>query len=151
MTTEELSRLTGIDPLWVEITPCLSISTFQKSLAKQRSDGVSLDEVHVRLRDQLKSRPEMEEIVTSIYSTEYWAIDEQIRQRHDACVTGITGISHAQVDSCYAQHYEPFLHRLYGDDPQSAGFAGARQSYTACLKAFRARVAPNGNAKLDSR
>lgn len=127
--------------------PLPRVSTFQKSLAKMRLDGVTLDQARKLLRDQSKQHPEADEIVTGIYSPEYSAIDDQIRRRHDACVSGIIGVSQERVDACYVQSYATFLDKLFGENPRSADIVGTRQAYTACLKALQAKVDPDGNAK----
>ena len=77
MTEEELSRMTGVDPLWVHMTPCLRRTTIERRLARRRSDGVTLDQMREQLADQLASNPDFNRFVPDFYGL-----------RHVACVAG---------------------------------------------------------------
>jgi hypothetical protein len=134
MTEEELSRMTGIDPLWVHITPCLASSTFEQGLARQRADGVTLNQLREQLADQLANNPEIDRFIARFYGLEEAAIPDDIRQRHDACIAKIIGASLKRVDVCYVRDYAPYLQTLFGAHPQAADQIGTRTAYTACLK-----------------
>jgi hypothetical protein len=134
MTEEELSRMTGVDPLWVHITPCLVRSTVEQSLAKQRSEGVTLNQVREQLADQVASNPDFDRFVTNFFSLSEGAIPEEIRQSHVACVAKITGAPQERVDACYVRHYAPFLQTLFGANPRAADQLSTRTAYVACLK-----------------
>ncbi|WP_227247517.1 hypothetical protein [Paraburkholderia caribensis] len=88
MTEEELSRMTGVDPLWVHMTPCLRRKTIERRLARRRSDGVTLDQMREQLADQLASNPDFNRFVTDFYGLREGEIPGEIRQRHVACVAG---------------------------------------------------------------
>lgn len=134
MTDEELSRMTGIDPLWVHITPCLMRSTFEQSLSRQRADGVTLNQVRAQLADQLASNPELDSLIASFFDLDEAAVPERIRQRHVACVAQIVGAPVERVDACYVSEYAPYLQTLFGAHPERADQRGIRIAYTACLK-----------------
>lgn len=137
MTEEELSKLTGVDPLWVHITPCLAMSTVEQAIAKQRSDGIPLVQLREQFRDQLARYPQFEGIIDKLYGIDEAAIPDEIRERHDACVSKIVGISPTQVDACYEQNYADFLRALFGDHSKPLDQIGTRRAYTACLKAAK--------------
>ncbi|MGM3277101.1 hypothetical protein [Ralstonia sp. 24A2] len=137
MTDEAFGRMTGVDPLWVHVTPCLAVSTFEQSMAKQRANGVTLIQLREQLRDQLASHPEIDEIIAKLYAVEETAIPAEIRQRHVACVGRIIGAPLERIDACYARNYAPFLQALFGAHPQTADLVGTRQAYTACLQAMK--------------
>jgi hypothetical protein len=134
MTKEELSRMTGIDPLWVHITPCLARSAFEQGLARQRADGVTLDQLREQLADQLANNPEIDGFIARFYGLKEAAIPDEIRQRHDACVAKIIGAPLKRVDVCYVRDYAPYLQTLFGAHPQAADQIGTRTAYIACLK-----------------
>ncbi|PMS16140.1 hypothetical protein C0Z18_24420 [Trinickia dabaoshanensis] len=134
MTEEQLSRMTGVDPLWVHITPCLASSVFESTLAKERADGVTPDQLRKQLADQLASNPKLETYLADFYSVDEKAIADDIRQKHDNCVANITGAPLGQVDACYERLYAPYLQTLFGSHPQAADPRGTRIAYTACLK-----------------
>lgn len=134
MTEEELSRMTGIDPLWIHITPCLARSTFEQGLARQRANGVTLDQLRAQLADQLTKTPEIGELIARFYDLNEAEIPDEIRQRHDVCVARIIGAPLKRVDACYVKHYAPYLQTLFGAHPEAADQRGTRTVYTACLK-----------------
>ncbi|PCE30485.1 hypothetical protein [Burkholderia ubonensis] len=137
MTEEELSRMTGIDPLWVHITPCLANSMFEQGLARQRADGVTLNQLRAQLADQMASNPEIDGIIVRFYGIKEAAIPDEVRQRHDACVAKIVGAPVQRVDACYVRNYAPYLQILFGAHPQAADQLGTRTAYIACLKASK--------------
>jgi hypothetical protein len=134
MSEEELSRMTGIDPLWVHITPCLARSTIEQSLARQRADGVTLDQVREQLADQVASNPDFDRFLTHFYKLGEDEIPDEIRQSHVACVAKIIGASRDRVDACYVHHYAPFLQTLFGPNPRAANQIATRTAYVECLK-----------------
>jgi hypothetical protein len=134
MTEEELSRMTGIDPLWVHITPCLARSTLEQGLTRQRENGVTLNQLRAQLANQLASNPEMDEFITRFYELKEEEIPDDIRQKHDACVAQIIGAPIERIDACYLSNYAPYLRTLFGAHPEAADQRGTRIAYTACLK-----------------
>lgn len=137
-TEEELKRITGVDPLWVHITPCLAKSTIEQSLAKQRSDGVTLDQMREHFADQLASNPDFAYFLTHFYKLGPGEIRDEIRRSHVACVAKILGATADRVDACYVQNYAPFLQTLFGPNPQAADQITTRAAYVECLKAAQA-------------
>ncbi|WP_198372196.1 hypothetical protein [Burkholderia ubonensis] len=134
MTEEELSRMTGVDPLWIHITPCLERSILEQGLARQRADGVTLDQLRKQLADQLASNPKIDAFIARFYGLKEAAIPDEIRQRHDVCVARIIGAPLDRVDACYVRNYAPYLQILFGAHPQAADRLGTRTAYIACLK-----------------
>lgn len=134
MTEEELSRMTGVDPLWVHITPCLARSTIEQSLARQRADGVTLDQMREQLADQVASNPDFNRFITNFYGLKEGEIPTDIRQRHVACVAQIIGAPVERVDACYIRDYAPFLQTLFGPNPRAANQLATRIAYVECLK-----------------
>ncbi|MFC5432039.1 hypothetical protein ACFPTO_25090 [Paraburkholderia denitrificans] len=134
MTEEELSRMTGVDPLWVHITRCLARSTIEQSLARQRADGWTLNQVREQLADQVASNQEFDRFITHFYSVREDAVPEEIRQNHVACVAKITGAPQEGVDACYVHNYAPFLQTLFGGNPRAADQRSTRIAYVECLK-----------------
>lgn len=137
-TEEELHRMTGVDPLWVHITPCLARSTVEQSLAKQRSDGVTLEQMREHFSDQLASNPDFARFLTTFYQLDPREISEEIRRSHVACVAKILGATADRVDACYVQNYAPFLQTLFGPNPRAANQITTRTAYVECLKAAQA-------------
>ncbi|ALL71127.1 hypothetical protein K788_00010800 (plasmid) [Paraburkholderia caribensis MBA4] len=140
MTEEELSRMTGVDPLWVHITPCLARSTIEQSLARQRAEGVTLDQMREQLADQLASNPDFNRFVTNFYSLREGEIPGEIRQRHVACIAKIIGAPPERVDACYVHNYAPFLQTLFGPNPRAANQLATRTAYVECLKDAQERA-----------
>jgi hypothetical protein len=134
LSEEELSRMTGIDPLWVHITPCLARSTIEQSLARQRRDGVTLDQMREQFSTQVASNPDFNRFLTRLYSLGESEISDEIRQSHVACVAKIIGASPDRVDACYVRHYAPFLQTLFGPNPGAANQLATRTAYVECLK-----------------
>lgn len=134
MTEEELSRMTGVDPLWVHITPCLARSTIEQSLARQRADGVTLDQIREQLSDQVASSPDFNKFLANFYRLGEGEISDEIRQSHVACVANIIGASQDRVDACYVRNYAPFLQLLFGPNPRAANQLTTRTAYVGCLK-----------------
>ncbi|WP_124470862.1 hypothetical protein [Burkholderia ubonensis] len=139
MTEEELSRMTGVDPLWVHITPCLARSTIEQSLARQRADGVTLDQVREQFSDQVAGNPDFNRFLTNFYRLGAGEIPDEIRQSHVACVAKIIGASPDRVDACYVRNYAPFLQMLFGPNPRAANQLATRTAYVECLKDAQAR------------
>jgi len=138
MPEEELGPMTGVDPLWVHIAPCLARSTIEQSLARQRADGVTLDQVREQLADQVASNADFNRFITNFYSIREGEIPNEIRQRHVACVAKIIGASPEYVDACYVRNYAPFLQTLFGPNPRAANQLSTRTAYVECLKDARA-------------
>lgn len=134
MTEEELSRMTGVDPLWVHITPCLARSTIEQNLAKQRADGVTLDQMREQLAIQVASNPDFNRFITNFYGLRQDEIPMEIRQRHVACVSKIIGAPLERVDACYVGNYAPYLQTLFGPNPREANQLATRTAYVKCLK-----------------
>lgn len=134
MTEEELSRMTGVDPLWVHITPCLARSTIEQSLARQRADGVTLNQVREQLADQVASNRDFDRFLTNFYSLREDEIPDEIRKRHVACVAKILTALPERVDKCYVRAYAPFLQTLFGPNSRAADQLATRTAYVACLK-----------------
>jgi hypothetical protein len=134
MTEKELSRMTDVDPLWVHITPCLARSTIEQSLARQRADGVTLDQMREKLADHMANNPDFERFVTDFYRLRADEIPDEIRRRHVACVAKILTALPERVDACYVRTYAPFLQALFGPDPRAADQLATRIAYVACLK-----------------
>jgi hypothetical protein len=134
MTEEELSRMTGIDPLWVHIGPCVARSMVEQSMARQRKDGVTLDQLREQWADQRASHPEIDGFIARFYGLNEAEIPDEIRQAHEACVAKVIGASPKRVDACYVRIYAPYLQTLFGAHPQAADILGTRTAYVACLK-----------------
>ncbi|MFK0377864.1 hypothetical protein [Pandoraea sp. NPDC090278] len=137
-TEDELKRMTGVDPLWAHITPCLARSTIEQSLAKQRSDGVTLDQMRDQFADQLASNPDFARFLTNFYKLDPGEIRDEIRRSHVACVAQILEAKADRVDACYVQNYAPFLQTLFGPNPRAANQITTRAAYVECLKAAQA-------------
>ena len=134
LTEEELSRMTGVDPLWVHITPCLARSTIEQSLARQRADGVTLNQVREQLADQVANNRDFDRFVTNFYNLKEDEIPDEIRKRHVACVAKILTALPDGVDACYARTYAPFLQTLFGPNSRAADGLATRTAYVTCLK-----------------
>jgi hypothetical protein len=133
-TEEELSRMTGVDPLWVRITPCLARSTIEQSLAMQRANGVTLNQVREQLAGQVASKRDFDRFVTNFYNLREDEIPDEIRKTHVACVAKILTALPAGVDACYARTYAPFLQTLFGQNSRVADQLATRTAYVACLR-----------------
>ncbi|WP_431825827.1 hypothetical protein [Burkholderia sp. F1] len=129
--------MTGVDPLWVHITPCLERSILEQGLARQRADGVTLNQLREEFADQSASNPEIDGFIARFYGLKETAIPDEIRQRHDACVAKIIGAPVERVDACYVRNYAPYLQTMFGAHPQAADQLGTRTAYIACLKAAK--------------